>query len=425
MKRRIAVWIFFACFACLCFTGCRSVPYSGRSQMLFTSESQEEKLGKQAWQQILSKERIEKDPQYENNLLRVGKNLATAVNMPKYKWEFKVFDSNTPNAFCLPGGKVGVYRGLFKYVDNDAELATVVGHEIAHAVARHGGERISQSMLQGIGATVLSVALNDQLVQLAYGYGTNLLAILPYSRTHESEADYMGLLFMAKAGYDPHASLKFWEKFSKLSDISMVQEFLSTHPAGKSRIKELKEHLPEAMKLYDKAPTKLGLGEVYSNKMQTKAAVAKKSFNTNYKNNKLSFGLNRNPDWSYNEDYRGVTLIAPDKGAHILIQTAGITDVTGRRRSLEAITDTLRRNLEVRGSNAKFAKPKPTVLNGMKGMDFSGQYTLRNMNIQQYNAILMSPSGRKFYVISYYGKPEYFKKNMKAAAQMIASFRGI
>ncbi|QSH40453.1 M48 family metallopeptidase [Lentisphaerota bacterium ZTH] len=423
MKRQVAVFILFACFSCIYIGGCRSVPYSGRSQMLFTSESQEEKLGKQAWQQILSKERIEKDPQYEASLLRVGKKLATAVNMPKYKWEFKVFDSNTPNAFCLPGGKVGVYRGLFKYVDNDAELATVVGHEIAHAVARHGGERMSQSILQGIGAEVISVATNDQLLQIAYGYGTNLLAILPYSRTHESEADYMGLLFMAKAGYDPHAALKFWEKFGKLSDISMVQEFLSTHPAGKNRIKDLKEHLPEAMKLYNKAPQKLGLGEVYSKKMQTKAGVGKTSFSTNYQNSKLGFGINRYPDWTYNEDYKGVTFIAPDGGAHILVQTAGVTDSTGRERTLQMITGTLQRNLAARASNASFQKGKPTDINGLNGMAFSGSFKMKNMQIQQYNAVLKDPRGKKFYIISYYGKPEFFKKNMKAAANMIASFR--
>ena len=187
---------------------------------------------------------------------RTGSAIAKATDQDDFDWEFIVFESSVPNAFCLPGGKVAVYSGLFKYVQNDAELASVIGHEAGHAVARHGGERLSQAKLQSWGNSLLAFALEDNALKekalLAYGVTTNVGAILPYSRKHEYEADYLGMIFMAKAGYDPNAAITFWEKFQNASKTSGIDEYLSTHPVGKKRIAEMKKHLPEVLKLYYK-----------------------------------------------------------------------------------------------------------------------------------------------------------------------------
>ena len=247
----------------LVMTACHTVPYTGRTQFLMTSESEEKELGEQAWKELQKQEREDTNPVYVNALKRVGANISKVVDKPDYKWEFKVFKNDTPNAFCLPGGKVGVYSGLFKYAANDAELAAVVGHEIGHAIARHGGERMTQNTIQGVGAEVMKTATSDEKMQMAYGLATNLGAILPYSRKHEYEADYMGLIFMAKAGYDPRAAITFWEKFGKLSQTNALTEFLSTHPGGQNRVSDLEKNLPKAIIMYNEAPVKRGLGTVY------------------------------------------------------------------------------------------------------------------------------------------------------------------
>jgi metalloendopeptidase OMA1, mitochondrial len=246
-------------------TGCSTVPYSGRTRVaLMVSETEERQLGLNAWNEIKKKERVSNNQQYNEALTRVGRNLAKAIKQPGFNWEFVVFDSATPNAFCLPGGKVGVYSGLFKYTANDAELASVVGHEIAHAIARHGGERMTNAMIQqGLAKGVELSTENNQLAMTAYGMASNVGAMLPYSRTHEYEADYLGLIFLAKAGYSPREALKFWKKFGALSKISVLEEFFSTHPAGDNRIEELQKKLPEAEKIYQKAPIKRGLGKTY------------------------------------------------------------------------------------------------------------------------------------------------------------------
>jgi predicted Zn-dependent protease len=244
--------------------GCRTVPYSGRTQFLVTSEAQEIALGDQAWKEVMEKEQLDTNSLYNQALERVGTNISRVVNKPDYNWEFRVFKNKVPNAFCLPGGKVGVYSGLFDYAANDAELAAVVGHEIGHAIARHGGERMSQGAVQQVGAELIKAGSeNNENIMLAYGVATNVGAILPYSRTHEYEADYMGLIFMAKAGYDPRAAITFWEKFGKLSQTNKFTEFFSTHPGGENRINDLKEKLAEAINLYQKAPVKRGLGVIY------------------------------------------------------------------------------------------------------------------------------------------------------------------
>ena len=247
--------------------GCTSVPFTGRSQLMLTSPSEEAQLGEQAWREVLSQNRVSGNSKYNIALKRVGANLAKAANKPEYKWEFIVFENTEPNAFCLPGGKVGVYSGLFQYTANDAELSAVVGHEIGHAIARHGGERKSQSAVQEVGAQAVATTLNGksagtvQAAMIAYSAGTNLGVMLPYSRTHEYEADKLGLVFMAKAGYNPNASITFWQKFGQLSQTGTVGEFFSTHPMSEKRIEEMKAYLPTALDMYRTAPNRKDLGE--------------------------------------------------------------------------------------------------------------------------------------------------------------------
>ncbi len=186
-----------------------------------------------------------------------------------YNWEFVVIESDTANAFCLPGGKIAVYSGLFKVLDNDAELATVVGHEIAHAVARHGGERISQSLLQQAGGSALAIVLQQVNVSpnwaQIYGIATNVGIMLPYSRQQEYEADNIGMIIMAKGGYTPQAAINFWQKYAKMNEFNILQEFFTTHPMGSKRLEEIKSLLPQANKYYSKALSKQGFGQQYKN----------------------------------------------------------------------------------------------------------------------------------------------------------------
>lgn len=263
MKKQILM-LLSGCLLSLIFCACSTVPYSGRSQLLMTSETEEVTMGASAWKDLQKQEKIDPDQAHNAALKRVGTNISKVVNKPEYKWEFKVFASKTPNAFCLPGGKVGVYSALFDYTANDAELAAVVGHEIAHAIARHGGERMSQGMIQELGAeTLKATTKNSQAWQQIYGLTTNTALILPYSRTHEYESDYLGLIFMAQAGYDPRAAVNFWKKFGQAGGSGKFTQYISTHPAGEDRIAEIEKKLPEAMAFYGKASVKHGLGVKY------------------------------------------------------------------------------------------------------------------------------------------------------------------
>ncbi len=261
-KRILYILLFFAA-AAVSETGCRSVPFTGRSQLMMSSESAENQLGEEAWQEMCKTTKTTRNNTMTNALNRVGKNIAMAAEKPEYHWEFKVFEVKEPNAFCLPGGKVAATTGIFQYFANDAELAAVVGHEVGHAIARHAGERMSQSMIQSGGATALSVFTKTAGTQEAYGVATQVGAMLPYSRVQEYEADRLGLIFMAKAGYDPTCALTFWDKFGKLGSNSRLKELLSTHPVGEKRLQELKDFYPNAMEYYNKAQVKRGLGEVY------------------------------------------------------------------------------------------------------------------------------------------------------------------
>jgi predicted Zn-dependent protease len=218
--------------------------------------------GALAFAGIKEKEKVSDDPAYNARARRVGGRIAMAVgrDLPAAKWEFVVFDApETVNAFALPGGKVGVYSGLLKLAETDDELAVVIGHEIAHVTARHGSERMSK----GLAALVLGAALevateesrNRDLILAAYGIGAGG-TMLKFSRDNESEADYIGIRYAAKAGYDPHAALVFWRKMAKEEKGAHLPAFLSTHPTDTKRIADLEKTIPGAQPLYEAAKSR-------------------------------------------------------------------------------------------------------------------------------------------------------------------------
>ena len=240
--------------------GCATVPVSGRSQLLLISEAQEKALGAKAYKEILGKAKISHDPEVVSLVNRVGRRIAEVAGRRDYDWEFTVIDDDkTVNAFALPGGKVAVYTGILPYTKNEAGLAFVLGHEVGHAIARHGGERITQQLIIQVGQEGLNIAIARespaaiQSVNQAYGIATAVGVLLPFSRTQEKEADHIGLVLMARAGYDPREAPRFFERMMTLKDkAKTLPEFLSTHPADETRIRQLREYIPEAMKFYKK-----------------------------------------------------------------------------------------------------------------------------------------------------------------------------
>jgi metalloendopeptidase OMA1, mitochondrial len=229
---------------------CAQAPVTGRQQLILLPESQDAQMGLQAYQEIKQESNISRDPELNRRVQEVGRRIAEVSPHPDWEWEFTVFENDEPNAFALPGGKVGVHTGLFKVAENDDQLATVISHEVAHAIARHGSERMSQGLLaQGLGAIAVGSGINPQTVELAAQAAT-LGIILPYSRTQEAEADHIGLIYMAEAGYDPRAAIDLWENFEALGG-QRPPEFLSTHPEPGSRIERLQELMPEALEIYE------------------------------------------------------------------------------------------------------------------------------------------------------------------------------
>jgi predicted Zn-dependent protease len=238
------------------FAGCGTVPVTGRSQLNLMSPSQEMQLGLSAFEETKKEVPISKDAAVNDMVKRVGQRIAAVAgkDMPDAQWEFVVFESKEANAFCLPGGKVGVYTGILPITKDEAGLATVLGHEIAHAVARHGGERMSQAMVIQGGGNLLGVGLQNAdprwqaAASLAYGVGTKLGAELPHSRSQESEADHIGLIYMARAGYPPEAAVEFWQRFGEYNQQQggNTPWFLRTHPLDETRVKQLQGWIPEA-----------------------------------------------------------------------------------------------------------------------------------------------------------------------------------
>jgi len=241
--------------ALLGLAGCASAPYTHRSQLILLSPQEENALGARAFREVLDKSRIDAQPTVVRPVEDVGQRIARVADRPDYRWRFVVIDDpKQANAFALPGGKVAVYTGLFPIAQDTNGLAVVLGHEIAHALARHGAERISQGLVAQAGQSVLGAMFggspNANTILAAYGVGAQLGVLLPYSRTQESEADHIGLLLMSRAGYDPHGALAFWQRMERTGGAN-PPEFLSTHPSHGTREQQIQAWLPEAMRYYE------------------------------------------------------------------------------------------------------------------------------------------------------------------------------
>lgn len=238
-------------------SACSSVPLTGRSQLLLSNESEEVAAGAASYTTFLSEAKISKDAVNSALVKKVGNKIAKISGF-NYDWEFTLVENDEANAFCLPGGKVAVYTGILPYTKTEAGLATVMSHEIAHAMARHGAERASQAQILQLGLSVGDSTLTDNpnkdLILQGINVAGNVGIILPYSRKHESEADYMGLILMSKAGYNPNEAISFWQRMSanKSGSQSSISNFLSTHPTDEKRIKDLQIHLKEALSYYNK-----------------------------------------------------------------------------------------------------------------------------------------------------------------------------
>lgn len=250
----------------LAIQSCTKVPITGRRQTNLLPENELMAMALTNYNQVLSESKVVATGANAESVKKVGERISKAVTtymnangfskrIANYNWEFKVIEDPTINAWCMPGGKVAFYTGILPLCKDEAGIAVVMGHEIAHAIARHGNERMSQGLLLQMGGVALDVATVNkpqetrQLFQLAYGVGANVGVMLPYSRKHESEADRMGLVFMAMAGYDPNNAPEFWERMSKLGG-NKPPMILSTHPSDEKRIVDLKKNMPEALKYY-------------------------------------------------------------------------------------------------------------------------------------------------------------------------------
>jgi predicted Zn-dependent protease len=245
-----------AALALLVVVACQTVPITGRSQLLALPEATETQMGLTAYQEILQKSHVSTDRALNDQVTRVGRRIAEATERRDYQWEFKVLDDKQVNAFCLPGGKIAVYTGMLPVTRDDAGLAAVLGHEVSHAIARHSGERVTQSLIaQGL-VTAGTIALvgRDSAVAPAAQVAFMALAtggLLYYGRQQESEADHLGLIYMAKAGYHPSAARDLWVRMGQASGGKQrLPEFLSTHPSPETRVQDIEGWLPEALGYY-------------------------------------------------------------------------------------------------------------------------------------------------------------------------------
>lgn len=284
-----------ACALAFAVIACTTVEGTGRSQFIVTSAAEENRMGADAYQEVMAKEKVCTDPAANAMIKRIGERLAKAADpdgRTGFKWEFVLLESDTINAFCLPGGKVAFYTGILAYCQNEAGIATVMGHEIAHAVARHGGERMTQGMLAqgvqvGLGAFMQAKGYSENTTQIAVmagGLGAQFGYMLPFSRKHEYEADYLGTRYMAIGGYDPVEATRFWSRFAQLTDggaggggmVQKLQAFASTHPMSSDRSAELEKKMGEMRRLYEAAAVKSGVGEPVPEKYRMKPAAPAK-----------------------------------------------------------------------------------------------------------------------------------------------------
>lgn len=261
MKRWMGAWV-----ALMLLAGCSSVPLTGRKQVLLVSDQEVLSSSLTQYNDYIKTATKSNNAKQSAMVTRVGQKIAAATEqylrqngleseVKNFAWEFNLVKDQQLNAFCMPGGKIVVYEGLLGIVSSDDELAVVVGHEVAHAVAKHSNERMSQQLMAQYGAAILGQAVSNrstavqQLATSVYGIGAQYGVMLPFSRKHEREADYMGLVFMTMAGYNPDVAVGFWQKMSAGGSGS-VPEFMSTHPSDATRIAEIKKWLPEIKAKY-------------------------------------------------------------------------------------------------------------------------------------------------------------------------------
>ena len=258
----------FIMIVMLILLSCATVPVTNRQQLNLIPMDTLLSLSFSSYREVLSKSRLCRDFQKSQMVTEVGFRIQLAVEeylkehhkanlLKHYAWEFNLIDDDKIiNAWCMPGGKVAVYTGILRVARDENGLAVVLGHEVSHAVANHGAERLSQGLLIQLGGLLLAEALKDKpeetkrLFYAAYGLGAQIGFLLPYSRLHETEADKMGLIFMAKAGYNPKYAVDFWIRMQRMGGGNKVPEFLSTHPSDETRIRNIKKFIPEAMKYY-------------------------------------------------------------------------------------------------------------------------------------------------------------------------------
>jgi predicted Zn-dependent protease len=253
----------------LTFTSCSTVPVTGRQQLDLIADSELLAMSYKQYDNFLSSNKVSSNKKQTALVKSVGSRIQKAVEkfmrennladeLKNYDWEFNLVESEEVNAWCMPGGKVVFYTGILPVCEDENGVAVVMGHEVAHAIAQHGSERMSQGLMTQLGGAALGVALKDEpeetkaLWFTAYGIGAQVGVLLPYSRLHESEADHLGLIFMAMAGYNPNESVEFWKRMSANKKGGGPPEFLSTHPSDETRINDLQKLIPEAMKYYKK-----------------------------------------------------------------------------------------------------------------------------------------------------------------------------
>lgn len=266
MKNKLSI---LSLLVMLLVVACTRNAITGRNTLSLVSEGQMEEMAVSEYKSFLTQNKVVSASQSKDAEMvrRVGSRIANAVTgyyksqglgeeLQNYKWEYNLVSSDQVNAWCMPGGKIVVYTGILPVAQNEAALAVVVGHEVAHAVARHGAERMSQGLIQQAGGVALQVAMaskpaeTQNLFMQAYGVGSNVLGVLPHSRKQELEADKLGLMYAALAGYNPREAIPLWERMEKLANGQKPPEFLSTHPAEETRIAKLQQQMPEALKYY-------------------------------------------------------------------------------------------------------------------------------------------------------------------------------
>jgi len=267
MKHTLKSKLVILCGLVLLLSGCTQVEITGRKQFNLVPDSLINPMSFQSYSEFLTQNKASDDFSKTQMVKRVGSRIQKAVEqycvenciedrLEGYEWEFNLIEDEQLNAWAMPGGKMAVYTGILEVTQTEAGLAVVIGHEIAHAFAKHGAERMTHGLLVDLGGMALSKALASRPAQTqnlflqSYGIGTQVGVLLPFSRTHENEADHLGLIFMAMAGYDPQEAVAFWQRMATAKEGAAPPEFLSTHPADSTRIRNIQKLIPEAMQYY-------------------------------------------------------------------------------------------------------------------------------------------------------------------------------